>query len=63
MLRISSRKLLFALTLAALAAPGVKLLAQPAPITGTDPEPQITGTDPEPQSSIFQMVLSFLHLA
>lgn len=60
MLRNASRKLFLAATLATvLAVPGTRAFA----ITGTDPEPQITGTDPEPQSSIFQMVLSFLHLA
>jgi hypothetical protein len=62
MLRIASRKLLFAVTLAALAAPGARLLADSAPITGTNPEPEITGTNPEPEG-IIEKLLNILHVA
>jgi hypothetical protein len=71
MLRTASRKLFLAITLAALAAPGARLFADPAPITGTNPEPEITGTNPEPEitgtdpepESILEKLLVILHLA
>jgi hypothetical protein len=60
--RIATRKLVLTVALAALMAPAAHLFAQSAPITGTDPEPQITGTDPEPQD-IVQQILTFWFLA
>jgi hypothetical protein len=66
MLRISSRKLLLAVTLtAALATPAVRLHAarvSPNSVTGTNPEPEITGTNPEPES-IIEKLMVLLHLA
>lgn len=71
MLRIASRKLFLAATLATvLAAPGAAAFGsvtgtnpEPQSVTGTNPEPQsVTGTDPEPQG-VVETILSFLHLA
>lgn len=71
MVRIASRKLLLAATLAAVTMSGASAFAQststpppPAdPVTGTNPEPQVTGTNPEPQDDIIQEILAILHLA
>jgi hypothetical protein len=56
MLRNIQRKLGLAVTLAALAVPYGRAIAQSTPakppsvVTGTNPEPQVvTGTNPEPQ--------------
>jgi hypothetical protein len=60
MFRNTTRKLTIVLTLALLAAPLGKAIAQ----STTPPPPNvITGTNPPPKGSVVQAVLVFLHLA
>jgi hypothetical protein len=73
MIRNFARKLVLALTVAALSANAGTVLAQSAtsttnnPPTSTTPPPtpnSVTGTDPEPQGDIIiTVVLALLHLA